>query len=76
MQCRRRSCRDSDLQFIPRSQVHEALQAFNSFHPIGRVGTVEDVAEVVSFLLAEKASWITGAVWDVDGGVMAGHNRY
>lgn len=62
--------------FIPQSQVHEALQAFNSFHPIGRVGSAQDVAEVVSFLLSDRASWITGAIWNVDGGVMAGRNKY
>ena len=60
--------------FGGKEEAQEALKGFNAFHPIGRNGTADDIANSILFLLSDKASWVTGAIWDTDGGVRAGRN--
>ena len=50
-------------------------EAYSSFlehsrdtHPIGRPGTPEEVAELIYYLASDKASWITGVTYAIDGG--------
>ena len=38
-------------------------------HPMKKIGTVEDLAEMSTFLLSDKSKWITGQIFHVDGGM-------
>lgn len=54
-----------------RGMSSEDVQGLGAIHPLGRVGRPADVADLVCFLLSEKAGWMTGAVIPIDGGMMA-----
>ncbi|MBN8599714.1 MAG: SDR family oxidoreductase [Planctomycetes bacterium] len=47
----------------------KAAEMSRSLHPLGRFGTVEEVARAIQFLLSPQQSWITGQVLGVDGGL-------
>jgi NAD(P)-dependent dehydrogenase (short-subunit alcohol dehydrogenase family) len=47
----------------------EKIEAGNKRHPLGRVGSAHDLAATAAFLLSQDASWITGQIFHVDGGM-------
>jgi NAD(P)-dependent dehydrogenase (short-subunit alcohol dehydrogenase family) len=61
-------------RFVPPDKLEETLHSFDGLHPLGRTGTARDLANTITFLLSPATSWVTGAIWNVDGGVMAGRN--
>jgi NAD(P)-dependent dehydrogenase (short-subunit alcohol dehydrogenase family) len=44
------------------------LEHSRGTHPLGRVGKPEEIAELIAFLASDRASWITGATYSIDGG--------
>jgi len=57
-----------DTEMARRSVSAEQLAAYASSFPIARLGTPEEVADVICFLASERASYITGATVDITGG--------
>lgn len=60
--------------FVAKDQIDETLNTFAPLHPLGRVGTTADIANAIVYLLSDDASWVTGAILNVDGGMTAGRN--
>jgi NAD(P)-dependent dehydrogenase (short-subunit alcohol dehydrogenase family) len=56
------------------SHIEHNMEAFASVlaaHPLGRIGKAEEVAELVAWLSSDRASFVTGAYYPVDGGYLA-----
>ena len=51
--------------------IDETVARWGAMHPLGRIGTPEDIANVIIFLATDKASFMTGEHVCVDGGFMA-----
>ena len=61
-------------RFMTREQAQAVLESVDGFHPLGRRGQTDDVAEAVVFLAGDGARWITGTTLPIDGGVLAGRS--
>jgi NAD(P)-dependent dehydrogenase (short-subunit alcohol dehydrogenase family) len=61
----------SARKFSPGQPVEEVFARFGEAHPMGRVGTPEEVAELAAFLASDRAAFCTGADYKIDGGLTA-----
>ena len=62
----------SAAHFGPGQPVDAIFERFGAAHPLGRIGTPEEVAELAAFLASDKAGFCTGGDYLVDGGLLAG----
>ncbi|HMJ23394.1 MAG TPA: SDR family oxidoreductase [Terriglobales bacterium] len=58
--------------FSPELPIEEVFKRFGDAHPLGRIGTPEEVAELAAFLASDRAAFCTGGDYLVDGGLLAG----
>jgi NAD(P)-dependent dehydrogenase (short-subunit alcohol dehydrogenase family) len=61
----------SASHFSPGVPEDEVFARFGAAHPLGRIGTPEEVAELAAFLASERSSFCTGGDYLVDGGLLA-----
>ena len=61
---------DTPMTRMPGQDPNDTL--FAKSLPMGRFGHVDEIANVVTFLASDEASYVTGAEWSVDGGATAG----
>lgn len=56
---------------LTNSLDEKAMKALVGLHPMGRLGASEEVAELALWLNSDKASFVTGSYYNVDGGYLA-----
>ena len=54
-----------------KKEIEETIDYLESIHPIGRIGTPEDIAWAAVYLASDESTWVTGASFAIDGGYTA-----
>lgn len=62
----------SAAHFSPGMATDEVFARFGAAHPLGRIGTPEEIAELAAFLVSERSGFCTGSDFVADGGLLAG----
>ena len=62
----------SAARFSPEMPTEEVFARFGAAHPLGRIGTAEEIAELAAFLVSERGGFCTGSDFVADGGLLAG----
>ena len=61
----------TEAQLGPGEKREQSLREMASVYPLGRIGTAEEAAALIVFLASARASFVTGAVYGIDGGLTA-----
>ena len=58
-----------DTPMVASLQQRQGMQEqFAAAHPIGRLGTADDIASMAIYLASDESSWVTGSIFTIDGG--------
>lgn len=60
-----------EQQLAEAGELGQCMEEMKNLYPLGRIGTPTEIAQVICFLASPAASFVTGAIWTVDGGLTA-----